>query len=98
MTIDNGFEDQWWNQGQRESTGLHRSLSAREPETTSAETVGMAITRDDSYQYPYHQRDMSDATIVSPISEFESPPPSYANLLRTSRAFRARPEELFLRL
>ncbi|PSR77226.1 hypothetical protein BD289DRAFT_456732 [Coniella lustricola] len=85
MTVDNGFENQWWNQGER------RPLGAVEPPPTTRQQVEeqMALgwvgallpdagLGDDSRRFTYPSPEAA-ATLVSPEDGASSIGPSYSN-------------------
>lgn len=51
MTVDNGFEDQWWNQGPRETTVTLATVAGRlptpPPRDAGERSLGWAIRRED---------------------------------------------------
>lgn len=106
MTVDNGFENQWWYQGPRESTewwarvepGSRRSLpeamlvSAMDP--TFSPFSPFSTLDNFSGTLPPEDRASSMHILVSPLSETSgSPAQSFRPL---QRAFSTRSEELFI--
>jgi len=80
MTVDNGFENQWWNQGQRESVLAEDPMGPRS--RLSAPGMGAA----DRYS-------TASGSIVSPLSaNSESPLPHFQSI---HRRMSTRSEELF---
>jgi hypothetical protein len=109
MTIDNGFENQWWNSGGREPTTwvAHETSTAPTPApshqppaprhqgtTDSIGSLGWAVA-----STPLDNRASygSAQHLVSPLSRsgtlVETPPPRYIQL---TRSMSTRSEELFL--
>jgi hypothetical protein len=99
MTVDNGFEQQWWFQGPRHSvegpdrlaSTLQHPFSASSPELVMSGHSGDGFDEHDHD----HDRNSSNAggTLVSPLSASEgSPIPTFQSLHR-SRSTRS--EELF---
>ncbi|KAK7739235.1 hypothetical protein SLS62_011280 [Diatrype stigma] len=100
MTVDNGFENQWWYQGPRESTdwwarvepGSRRSMpeamlvSATEPTFSSFDDFSGIIP-------PADDRSSGLDVLVSPLSESGSPGQSFLPL---QRSLTTRSEELFI--
>jgi hypothetical protein len=91
MTIDNGFEDQWWFQGPRETVAgdLHTASALPAPQPTR-ESLGWAVA--DTPQGDRASLAMQN-TMISPMTDYGSPPPSY---MRLSRSLTTRSEELFM--
>lgn len=100
MTVDNGFEHQWWYQGQRESVeswwprDLEASDDAGTMSTAEATLLAnieppSAIEPDDDNDYAsnYH-------VLVSPISDVGSPTQGFSQPLH--RSLTTRSEELWL--
>ena len=95
MTVDNGFEDQWWYQGTRWvniAGELVSPVALREVELQSG-NMGWAVAEGgvvprDSLQI--HASSSSAIDIVSPMSEFPSPAPSFV----LQRSLTTRSEEL----
>lgn len=92
MTVDNGFEDQWWYQGPRlvNIAGDLISSSVMREYSTHGGTVGWAvadadlsagISRVDTTRT--RRSPSSGIDIVSPLSETASPVPSVIGLRRT---------------
>ena len=92
MTVDNGFENQWWNQGEREVVAddpITQAFTAPEPRarTWSPASVGLSAGG-----LPSEERH-SVASIVSPITNnSDSPLPHFQSL---HRSLSTRSEELF---
>lgn len=83
MTVDNGFENQWWNQGER------KALDVIKPPPTTRQQVEeqMALgwvgallpgPEDDSRRFTYPSQEAA-ATLVSPEDGTASIGPSYSN-------------------
>ena len=103
VTVDNGFENQWWNQGQRRSVLFPTSVE--EPpsvsRTTSARSLGWAVAkqnippRGEIHSVPNTSLGVSD--MVSPVSEYStlafSPPQAHHSL---HRSMSTRSEEMWL--
>ncbi|CAM1503730.1 Fc.00g013210.m01.CDS01 [Cosmosporella sp. VM-42] len=92
MTVDNGFEDQWWYQGPRLVTVAGDLLSpAAIAQLGSRDgTVGWAVSDQEQEfvqspraSFPDQTPRSSTAGIVSPMSEFPSPMSSYQGLRRS---------------
>lgn len=88
MTVDNGFENQWWNQGERVVVN-EDDAQALEPQrgsrTWSPASAGGAL--------PSEERHSAGASMVSPItSSSESPLPHFQSL---GRSMSTRSEELW---
>ncbi|KAH8887049.1 hypothetical protein GQ53DRAFT_596724, partial [Thozetella sp. PMI_491] len=97
MTVDNGFENQWWNQGPRESTSAPDFTPAAPALRSSIGSLGWAVanaTWTTPTREPREQRgSLSSANLVSPVTDYlGSPPPIYSNL---QRSMTTRSEELF---
>lgn len=103
VTVDNGFENQWWNQGQRRSIippapiGEHLSLNR----SASARSLGWAVANSNTplrEEIPTVMPNVVAASdIVSPLSDYStlafSPPQTHASL---HRSMSTRSEELWL--
>lgn len=98
MTVDNGFENQWWNQGEREVMPV--STSVHPPRTTNDHTqeqmalgwVGALLPPglDNHLEVaepttsPDHSNDPSFSNmVVSPVSSFNGPVPGLSRALST---------------
>ncbi|KAI1340678.1 hypothetical protein F5Y15DRAFT_48285 [Xylariaceae sp. FL0016] len=106
MTVDNGFENQWWYQGGRESTdwawrsddaddarplSMDDALLLSAAEPPAASAIpGFHHDEDSSTYEP--QPSLRD--LVSPLSEYPSPASSYRGPLR--RSLTTRSEELWI--
>lgn len=107
MTVDNGFEDQWWYQGERQQTtavvrGMHTSATYASTTATAEavpETPVQQLGNDvesmgwTTVQDDAHANTMS-ATIYNP-SVLVSPMTEYASP-RLHRSLTTRSDELFL--
>lgn len=91
MTVDNGFEDQWWYQGSRLVNVAGQLMSPHDVTETYASdgTVGWAVAEDEQAAR-YRRRPTQVSTprssivdIVSPLSDFPSPVLSYPGLRRS---------------
>ncbi|KAI1165285.1 hypothetical protein F5B18DRAFT_175369 [Nemania serpens] len=85
VTVDNGFENQWWNQGTREPT---TQLSPIAPEDdvhpmSTADAILLSAAEPPSGVETYSPNDESFRGLVSPLSDF-SPGFSISNLLQRS--------------
>lgn len=90
MTVDNGFENQWWNQGQREIVTGNETLA---PELNRA--VSSASRAGWSALGASDRQSSAMDSIVSPVSaggSDSSPRPAFQSLQRT---LSTRSEELF---
>ncbi|KAK3348110.1 hypothetical protein B0H65DRAFT_166136 [Neurospora tetraspora] len=103
VTVDNGFENQWWNQGQRRSMippapieeppSLNRRISAR--------SLGWAVANSSNTppreEIPSMMPSIAASDIVSPLSEYStlafSPPQAHHSL---HRSMSTRSEEMWL--
>ncbi|KAI8957197.1 hypothetical protein F5Y11DRAFT_100196 [Daldinia sp. FL1419] len=99
MTVDNGFEHQWWYQGPRES--MERWWTKRAAEeaddarsAVSTEAVLLSDMAPPSALEPGEQNLPNFSDIVSPISEASSPVPSFSRPLH--RSLTTRSDELWL--
>ncbi|KAI0016351.1 hypothetical protein F4780DRAFT_694581 [Xylariomycetidae sp. FL0641] len=106
MTVDNGFENQWWNQGPRESTTWYpaedddaeeeRHLSMSDAMLLSAaEPPASAIS---GFSYGHQRAESEEAEsslnqLVSPLSDVSGPTSFRGNL---HRSLTTRSEELWL--
>lgn len=92
LTVDNGFEDQWWYQGPRLVTIAGDLLSpasyTQSPPRGSG--VGWAIANEDREDVDNWQDSLADDTprlsvaeMISPMSDFPSPISSYQGLRRS---------------
>lgn len=109
MTVDNGFENQWWNQGQRESvqlTGADEPTDLAQSSSTmlsrnrwSARSLGWAVAETPAAMTSATIRSVHPASeMVSPLTaavDF-SPPPSYQSRYpQMQRSMSTRSEELW---
>ncbi|KAH8903880.1 hypothetical protein BR93DRAFT_182684 [Coniochaeta sp. PMI_546] len=97
MTVDNGFENQWWYQGQREAvaTGDVVGETIQSPQRFSRNSLGWAVASNSSSRY---DRRLSFATtdgIMSPLPAYVSPDSATAHAPLT-RSLSTRSDELFL--
>ncbi|KAI1117832.1 hypothetical protein F5Y14DRAFT_402129 [Nemania sp. NC0429] len=95
VTVDNGFENQWWNQGTREPTA---ELSPIAPEEdvhpmSPADALLLSAAEPPSGVETYSSNDESFRGLVSPLSDF-SPGFSISNSMLRSRS--AGSDELWL--
>jgi hypothetical protein len=94
MTVDNGFENQWWNQGERVVVPADDSVA---PRLTTPEPQGRAWSPADvgmsAGSGPEERHSVAATSIVSPITaNSESPLPHFQSL---HRSLSTRSEELF---
>ena len=96
LTVDNGFEDQWWYQGPRLVT-IAGDLFAQAPIVQPSGrdgTIGWAVSQEDRQLFPPRRESLpkssprtsavaSAVDIVSPVSDFSSPVSSYQGLRRS---------------
>lgn len=104
MTVDNGFENQWWYQGQRESVESwwpqeveNEAGDARTEATAEAmllPDLGSPSTIDYNEDYNEEEQLPNLGDIVSPISDTSSPAQSFSRPL--FRSLTTRSEELWL--
>ncbi|KAI1479594.1 hypothetical protein F4774DRAFT_409719 [Daldinia eschscholtzii] len=98
MTVDNGFEHQWWYQGPRESMERWWTRAGEEADdarsAVSAEAVLLSDIAPPSALDPEDDNLPNFSDIVSPISEVSSPAPSFAHPLH--RSLTTRSDELWL--
>ena len=91
VTVDNGFENQWWNQGQRRS--MVPPAPIEEPPSlnrrTSVRSLGWAVANNNTppqEEIP-SMPSIAASDIVSPLSEYStlafSPPMTHASLHRS---------------
>lgn len=79
LTVDNGFEDQWWYQGSRFATGELLSPPDVEAALDPGAEVGWPVADGDrAVGFPLQSirvesADSSVADIVSPMTDFSSP-------------------------
>jgi len=104
VTVDNGFENQWWNQGQREVVRevvvTEPSSPARPENRVSRRSLGWAVAQAPQEPGPEPEtllatpsiRSFAELSLVSPISDL-SPPPSYHHL---HRSLSTRSDELWI--
>ncbi len=98
MTVDNGFEQQWWNRGPRQSVGLvdDSAPSLQHPFSSSLPDLSISDLNpfgDDVYDRSDDRPSIAAATMVSPLSESDaSPLPTFQSL---HRSLSTRSEELF---
>ncbi|KAK0724824.1 hypothetical protein B0H67DRAFT_482881 [Lasiosphaeris hirsuta] len=89
MTVDNGFEHQWWNNGPREAVAAGDLRNQNAQNLFSAASLGWSAVdtlRDE-------EQSLVGASLVSPLSESElSPPPAFQSL---HRSLSTRSEELW---
>lgn len=103
VTVDNGFENQWWNQGQRRSMIL--PAPTEEPPSfdkrISARSLGWAVANSNNTppreEIPSTMPSIAACDIVSPLSEYSTlafnSPQSHHSL---HRSMSTRSEELWL--
>ncbi|KAI1826584.1 hypothetical protein F4861DRAFT_66675 [Xylaria intraflava] len=89
VTVDNGFENQWWNQGQRESIAR---LPLEDPED-DIRPMSMADAALLSAAEPYSPNSEGTHNLVSPLSDF-GPNFDYPRALHRSTSIRS--DELWM--
>jgi hypothetical protein len=94
MTVDNGFENQWWYQGQREAveTGDVVGETIQSPQRFSRNSLGWAVASTTSSRFeglPFATTD-----VTSPLPAFVSPD-SAAGHPPLARSLSTRSDELF---
>ncbi|KAI2602698.1 hypothetical protein GGR54DRAFT_633838 [Hypoxylon sp. NC1633] len=102
MTVDNGFENQWWYQGQRESVESWWPRDTEDYEDheddartiTTAEAMLLAESEPPSALGPDEDQLLNLHALVSPISETSTPAQSFNRPLY--RSLTTRSEELWL--
>lgn len=100
MTVDNGFESQWWYQGNRESVETWWPQDSEDDETEGARTLTTAEALLLSNSEPPSAIEYSNEPLasfhdmVSPISDTSSPAQSFRGPLY--RSLTTRSEELWL--
>ncbi|KAI0836794.1 hypothetical protein F5Y06DRAFT_298027 [Hypoxylon sp. FL0890] len=102
MTVDNGFENQWWYQGQREAVEpWWRQEAGEEADETGTLTTAEALllsasepTMDTMGGNPTQKELANLAALISPISEASSPAQSFTRPLH--RSLTTRSEELWM--
>ncbi|KAI1365088.1 hypothetical protein F5Y08DRAFT_338964 [Xylaria arbuscula] len=94
VTVDNGFENQWWNQGDRETTAHVRPRSAEEEvrPMSMADAVLLSAAEPPSGVETYSPISGSFRDLVSPLSDF-SPCFNNSSLHRSSST---RSDELWM--
>ncbi|KAI1347907.1 hypothetical protein F5Y01DRAFT_232188 [Xylaria sp. FL0043] len=96
VTVDNGFENQWWNQGERESTAWLRPGSAEEDvdvrPMSMADAVLLSAAEPPSGVETYSPNSESLRDLVSPLSDFS---PSF-NISNLQRSNSTRSDELWM--
>lgn len=104
MTVDNGFENQWWYQGRREAvdTGDVVGEAVQSPQRFERDSLGWAVAGAASTGPSNHGRNfdgLSSATAasdaVSPLPSFASPASSAATHPTLERSLSTRSDELF---
>jgi hypothetical protein len=100
VTVDNGFENQWWYQGERESVGL---LSSEQPEETSRSDDSVLLSAyeptlptEGDWMRSRLERSPNLHSIVSPISDVSSSPS--LNFRGLDGTLTSMSDELFLRI
>ncbi|KAI0872815.1 hypothetical protein GGS24DRAFT_465839 [Hypoxylon argillaceum] len=108
VTVDNGFENQWWNQGPREPTASYAPDSPEDEDDedanngdnsddmrpmSTAEAVLLAAAEPPSAVETYSPNSETFNDLVSPLSDF-SPGFNIASTLH--RSFSTRPDELWM--
>lgn len=89
MTVDNGFEHQWWNNGPREAVAAGDLRNQDTRDLFSAASLGWSGV--DAFRDDEHT--LVAASLVSPLSESElSPPLAFQSL---HRSLSTRSEELW---
>ncbi|KAI1469221.1 uncharacterized protein F4812DRAFT_457761 [Daldinia caldariorum] len=101
MTVDNGFEHQWWYQGPRQSMERWWTRASEEEDDARSAVSAQAVLLSDIP--PPSALDPDDNNtllnfndIVSPISEASSPAPNFAYPLH--RSLTTRSDELWLEI
>ncbi|KAI0150651.1 hypothetical protein GGR57DRAFT_190103 [Xylariaceae sp. FL1272] len=96
MTVDNGFENQWWNQGVRESTTwVPPNTDEDEARPLSpADALLLSAAEPPSGIEPQSPTSDSIAAIVSPLSEFSLPSLTFPGNLQRSSSTRS--DELWI--
>jgi hypothetical protein len=94
MTVDNGFEDQWWHQGPKQTTADMATLAG---DLALSASMRDSITAGPLPPGWTHEEPQSSTTsaggmhgLVSPISEY-----NYPNTSRLNRSLTTRSDELF---
>ncbi|KAI3328617.1 hypothetical protein F4824DRAFT_404126 [Ustulina deusta] len=95
VTVDNGFENQWWNQGERESTAWLPSGSAEEDvrPMSMADAVLLSAAEPPSGVETYSPNSESFRDLVSPLSDFS---PSFNISSPLQRSNSTRSDELWM--
>jgi len=95
MTVDNGFENQWWYQGQREAvdTGSVVGETILSPQRFSRNSLGWAVASNGSGRFDGLSFATADVA-VSPLPSFASPDTTAAYPTLT-RSLSTRSDELF---
>lgn len=96
MTIDNGFEDQWWNQGERHAVPVTSNagdlITSNPNQTPPQQHAGHEWSPAAALGWtPIPPSGAADErlafstanNLVSPITDYDSPPPVYNRLNRT---------------
>ncbi|KAB5526267.1 hypothetical protein GE09DRAFT_466955 [Coniochaeta sp. 2T2.1] len=100
MTVDNGFENQWWHQGQREvvATGDVVGETIQSPQRFSRNSLGWAVASTSSRGGAAFDRTLSFAStdVVSPLPAYVSPDSAVVREGLT-RSLSTRSDELFFR-
>ncbi|KAI1262018.1 hypothetical protein F5Y18DRAFT_430519 [Xylariaceae sp. FL1019] len=96
MTVDNGFENQWWNQGARESTTWIPPKTDEDDARplSPADALLLSAAEPPSVIEPQSPNSDSIAAIVSPLSEFSVPSLNFTSNLQ--RSFSTRSDELWI--
>jgi hypothetical protein len=94
MTVDNGFENQWWYQGQREAvdTGDVVGETIQNPQRFSRNSLGWAVASTTSSRFD--RLSFATTEVVSPLPSFVSPDSAVAHPTLT-RSLSTRSDELF---
>jgi hypothetical protein len=93
MTVDNGFENQWWYQGQREAvrTGEAVGEAAEPPQRFSRNSLGWAVASPASNRYD--RLSFATTDVMSPVPAYVSPESAQHPPL--VRSLSTRSDELF---
>ncbi|KAK3690010.1 hypothetical protein B0T22DRAFT_184743 [Podospora appendiculata] len=93
MTVDNGFENQWWNHGGNEPT-LEDEATADQENLASIRSLGWALAdvpKPVGEQQTPPSSSLASANIVSPLSDYStlSPPPASQSQMRRTTSTRS---------
>ncbi|KAK5625505.1 hypothetical protein RRF57_001221 [Xylaria bambusicola] len=95
VTVDNGFENQWWNQGERESTARVSSHSVEDEvrPMSMADAVLLSAAEPPSGVETYSPISGSSRDLVSPLSDFS---PNFNTFSSLHRSSSTRSDELWM--